>query len=293
LSDGNYPEILETKISREFPVHTFGLGADHNPKVMKYIADMTFGLYSFVDQDISNIKDALALFITGFLSISAKSIRIILRANVGTTISSIESGSYIHHVDSDKKSGTININHVYAGEQKDFIINLMVGSGTKDRLMTIVGLGINSLAEMDMSVLRPRIRKRLPDDLAMHPDVAAELTRNRLQNGILDMLKTQKMTSQGLQQLWNKIKDSDEGRGAPEETLSGLSMDVAKMNIAISGMPYTLSWLSCHKWQRATTKGAPSNSSAFRTIGQYANNDTNLVSYFPIYFKTPSGFCSL
>jgi hypothetical protein len=79
------------------------------------------------------------------------------------------------------------------------------------------------------------------------------------------------------------IKHSDEGCGAPEKTLSDLSMDVAEMKRDILGMPYTLSWLSCQKWQRATTKGTPNNSSAFRTKGQYADEDTNLVSYVPIY----------
>jgi hypothetical protein len=265
LSDGKYPEILQIQISPEFPVHTFGLGADHNPKVMKYIANTTSGTYSFVDQDISNIKDALMMFITGITSIAATSITITLCPYLGTTISSIESGSYIHHVESDKKSGTISINHVYAGEQKDFIVNLMVGSGRKE-LITIGGqyrsfIWNDSLAEVDMSVLRPWLT-RLPDGLAINPDVAAELTRIRLQNGVLDMLQMQKMTTEGLQQLWNKIKHSDEGRSTPEETLSGLSMDVAEMNRAISGMSYTLSWLSCHKWQCATTQRAHPKSPA-------------------------------
>jgi len=74
LSDGKYPEILQMGISSSFQVHTFGLGADHNPKVMQYIAEMTEGTYSFVDQDITNIKDALALFITGLTSIVVRSV---------------------------------------------------------------------------------------------------------------------------------------------------------------------------------------------------------------------------
>ncbi|KAM0830595.1 hypothetical protein ACQ4PT_066096 [Festuca glaucescens] len=291
LSDGKHPEIFQTEISPEFQVHTFGLGADHNPKVMKHIADITCGTYSFVDQDISNIKGALALFITGLTSIAVASITITLRAYKDIAISSIESGNYIHSLESDKMSGTITIDNIYAGEQKEFIVNLIVGSGMKT-LMTIGGQykGFkwdNSLAEIDMSVTRPWLT-RFPDDLAIHPNVAAELVRIRLQNGVRDMLETQKMTTQGLQQLWNMIKHSDEGRGVPEETLSGLSMEVAKMNRDISGMPYTLSWLSCHKWQRATTKGTSSNSSAFRTMGQYADEDTNLVETFTRSKAIPS-----
>uniref|UniRef100_A0ACD5W624 Uncharacterized protein n=1 Tax=Avena sativa TaxID=4498 RepID=A0ACD5W624_AVESA len=280
LSGGKYPEITQIKISPEFPVHTFGLGADHNPKVMKYIADMTSGTYSSVDQDISNIKDALALFITGLTSIAATSITITLSVHCDIAISSIESGNYVHHVKSDKMSGTIIIDHIYAGEQKEFIVNLIVGNARKE-LMTIGGQyksfkSNNSISEMEISVLRPWF-KSSPDDLTIHPDVAAELTRIQLQNGIMDMLEKQKMTTQCLQQQWNMIKHSDEGRGALDETLSGLSMDVAEMKRDISGLPYTLSWLSCHKWQCATTKGTPNNSNAFRTIGQYPYEDTNLV----------------
>ncbi|KAM0848692.1 hypothetical protein ACQ4PT_054217 [Festuca glaucescens] len=281
LSDGKYEEILQEEISREFPVHTFGFGADHNPKVMKYVADMTSGTYSFVNQDINNIRDALALFITGVTSIVATSITITLRVHCDIAISSIESGNYIHHVKSDKMSGTIIIDHIYAGEQKEFIVNLIVGNARKE-LMTIGGQYKSCkrnkypIAEMDMSVLRPW-SKPSPYDLAIHPNVAAELTRIRLQNGVLDMVEAQKMTTQEVQKLWNKVKHSDEGCSAPEETLSGLNMEVAEMNKDISGMPYTLSWLSCHKWQRPTTKGTPNNSRAFRTIGQYADEDTNLV----------------
>jgi hypothetical protein len=291
LSDGNYPENLQIKIEPEFPVHTFGLGADHNPKAMKYIADKTSGTYSFADQDISNIKDALALFITGLTSIAATSIKIILGVHYDIAIKSIESGNYIHNVESDKMSGTIIVDHMYEGEQKEFIVNLKVGTGRKN-LMTLSGQyksfeTVNSIAKMDVSVLR--LWYESPEDLAIHPDVAAELTRIRLQNGILDIVEKQKMSTQGLQKLWNMIKHSDEGRGAPVETLSGLSMEVDEMNRDISGMPYTLSWLSGHKWQRETTKGTPRNSGVFRTIGQYTDDNTNMVSSMPIYLYTYSG----
>jgi hypothetical protein len=280
LSDGDYPEILQIQISPEFPVHTFGLGADHNPKMMKYIADMTSGTYSFVDQDISNIRDALALFISGLTSIAATSITITLRAHSGITISSIESGDYIHHVKvDDKMAGKIILDHMYAGERKDFIVNLIEGTSEKE-LMTIGGQyrsfnGNKLLHEIDISVLRPWLTRKTRD-LAIHPDVAAELTRISLRKDILNMLQKQHLTGQELQDLWNMVKHSD------------VSMELAEKNRDISVMPYTLSWLSCHKWQRATTKGAANNSNDFRTIGQYAGDDTNLVSYVPVYFKTLS-----
>jgi hypothetical protein len=286
LSDGNYPEILQIKIKPEFPVHTFGLGADHNPNVMKYIADKTSGTYSFVDQDIRNTKDAIALFITGLTSIAAKSIKIILDSHYDIAIKSIEFGNYIHNVKYNYKNTTISIDNMYAGEQKEFIVNLRVGTGRKD-LLTISGQyksfeRVNSIDKMDVYVRRPWVQLS-PEDLAIHPDVAAELARIQLQNGILDMVEKHKMTTQGLQKLWNMIKHSEEGRGAPVETMSGLSTEVAEMNRDIPGMPYMLSWLSGHMWQRETTKGTHSNSSVYRTIGQYSTDDnTNMVSFLYI-----------
>jgi hypothetical protein len=291
LSDGKHPDILHIRISPEFPVHTFGLGARHNPEVMKYIADITSGTYSFINPDISEIKDALALFITGFTSIALKSITITLSAHNDIIISSIESGNYIHNV--KHKSGTITIEHMYAGEQKDFIVNLRVGLGTK-KLMTIGGYwegfkGKGFFDEMDMSVTRPWLLPFWfsPDDLAIQPDVAAELTRIQLCNGVMHMLDRQELTDKGVDELWDMPKYSIRGRGALEEAFCGLNREMGDMYIGSSVKPYILSWLSCHKWQRATTKGTLSNSSSYRTIGQYyADKNTNLVSYVPIYSKT-------
>jgi hypothetical protein len=79
LSDGEYPGMFEIKINPQFPVHTLGLGADHNPRLLKNIADKTSGTYSFVSQDIDSIKDALTLFITGLKSVIATSVKITLR----------------------------------------------------------------------------------------------------------------------------------------------------------------------------------------------------------------------
>uniref|UniRef100_A0ACD5W4P7 Uncharacterized protein n=1 Tax=Avena sativa TaxID=4498 RepID=A0ACD5W4P7_AVESA len=265
LSDCENYEIFETEIRPEFPVHTFGLGIDHNPKVMKYIADMTSGTYSFVNQAISRIKDAFVLFITSLTSVAVMSIKINLTTNEGITISSIESGGYVNNVKSNDRSGTIYIHDIYTSEWKDFIVYLRVGEGKKE-LMTIGGqyLSYNTvkhLANTDVHVLRPH-HDCVQGELTIHRDVAARLMHIRLEEGISTMLE-QGPSRIRLQQLWDGIIHSEEGRGAPEDTLSALSVDVTEMMRDIenpkeyrkSGMPYTLSWLSSHKWQRATVKG--------------------------------------
>jgi hypothetical protein len=286
LSDGEYPDIFQMELNPEFPVHTFGLGTDHNPNVMKYIADMTSGTYSFVNQDIDTIKDAFGSFMTGLTSVAAMSIKITLRSGEGITISSIESGGYSNHVKSDDRSGTIDIYNIYASERKDFIVYLRVAEGKKE-LMTIGGrylshATVKHLAYTDVYVQRPH-QECLADDLGILPDVATELVRIRLMKGISTMLEKGPSTIE-LQQLWDGIIDSDEGRGTPDKTLSGLSMDISDMKKHIenpkkyrrSGLPYTLSWLSSHKWQRATTKGAYSSSGSFQTTGQDTDERTTL-----------------
>jgi hypothetical protein len=222
------------------------------------------------------------LFITGLTSIAVSSVQITVTAHSGVTISSIESGGYVQHVKSDKMSGTININHIYAGGQKDFIVNLTVDYWRKG-LLTIGGQyqslnGSKSLAQTDLSVLWPW--STLPDKLAIHHDVAAELVRTKLQKEVSTMLEKKHLTGQDLQKMWDMIKDSDNGHATPEKTLYRLSIDVAEMKRDVSGLAYMLSWLSCHKWQCATTKGTPNNSSAFQTIGQHTDEGGCMVSCF-------------
>jgi hypothetical protein len=280
LSDCKNYEIFETEIRSEFPVHTFGLGTDHNPSMMKYIADITSGTYSFVHNDIGMTNDALRLFITNLTSVAAMSIKITLMTNEGITISSIESGGYVNHVKANN-FGTIDIENIYAGEQKDFIVYLRVAEGKKE-LMTIGGRylshddTVKHLAYTDVFVQHTR-QEGLQDDLAIHPEVAAELVRIMLEKGISTMLD-KGPSIVGLQQLWEDIMDTDEARGTPEKTLSGISMDVAEMKRDFenpeeymkSGLPYMLSWLTSRKWQRATIKGTISRNDAIalQTTGQ-------------------------
>jgi hypothetical protein len=245
--------------------------------MMKYIAEITSGTYSFIAEDIGMMKDALALFITGLTSVAAMSIKITLRTNEGITMSSIVSGGYVNHVENNE-FGTIDIDNIYAGERKDFIVYLRVAESKKD-LMTMGGQylthnTVKHLAYTDVVVQRPH-HEGLQDDLAIHPEVAAEFVRIMLEKGITSMVE-KGLSIIGLQQLWEEIMDTDEGRGAPAETMSGLSTDIAEMKRGIenpkeyrkTGLPYTLSWLTSRRLRRATIKGTPSSSDAFQTTGQ-------------------------
>jgi hypothetical protein len=248
---------------------------------MKYIADKTSGVYSYVEDDTNSIMEAFELFITGITSVAVTCLKISLAAQEGVAISSIESGGHANKVSFDKTSGEVSINDIYAGERKNVIVYLTVEKG-KNKLLTVGGRyrGFNSckvLGDMDVFVLRPSS----PRNLAIHPEVATELARIRLEKALSAMVEVkyhqyrspeeQSQMQAEWQELWNRIRYSDEGRGAREEILSELVKDVAEIEGAVVGLyghnpkdvPYLMSWLSCHKWQRATTKGSRSNSGAF------------------------------
>jgi hypothetical protein len=305
LSAGTYPDILKQEISKEFPVHTFALGY-HCPREMKYLADMTSGTYSYIDLD-TDIKYALTQFITGLTSVVASSIKITLQVHEEVTISSVKSGRCSNLVSLDKRSGTIDIYNIYAGEQKKFIVNLRVPQGKeKQKLMTVGGRyqSLNArkeLAGMDVIVLRSPRDRYLSDELVIHPKVAAEILRIQYMEGIIDIqnqdvsgysIQKERVVSRHWQEkLWEKAKHSH-AHVVPEETLSDLEKDIAEIHKG--NKQYMLSWLSCHEWQRATTKGKPSNSTAFQTIRQqHADGGTNLVSGLWTYFRRPAHWIRL
>ncbi|XP_047043160.1 receptor like protein kinase S.2-like [Lolium rigidum] len=275
LSHGDDEAILTQEISSEFPVHTFGLQG-HDPEVMKYIADKTSGTYSFLNQlDMYEMKDALELFLTSIRKVTATTVKITLEAREGVTISSIESGGYSNHVSSDKRSGEIYTHDIYAGERKNFVVYLDVAEG-EENLMTI-GCQYQSLdmrrelAATDVSVLRPR-QECSAGELVIHREVALELARIRLAKGLSALIAHgRRLTLYDMEQLWDdRVSLSMEGHGTHSETLSDLGKDMAEITKYTSyqyrnpkKVPYIQSWLSSHKWQRATTKGSCTDSNAF------------------------------
>jgi hypothetical protein len=285
-----YPQILKQEISQEFPVHTFALGY-HNPREMKYIADMTSGTYSYIELDIECVKYALTLFIAGLTSLAAKFLNITFQAHSAITIFSIESGGYSNLISLDKRSGKIDIHYIYPGEQKNFIVYLTVPRGNEKLIMTVGGSYQNlnlskELLVMDDVIVQRPYRRGTPEELVIHHKVAVELLRIRYKNNIL-AIQNKDVSSHMLKTMWDKTKDSDEGRAVPVEALSDLDEDVAQMQKG--NKQYMLSWLSCHEWQRATTKGKPFYSTAFQTMEQqYADGvATSLVSCLPMYLRTP------
>lgn len=272
-----YDDALLPEISSEieFPVHIFDLKYPHgsgNHKVASYIADRNSGTYSMVEleHDMKNAAAAMELFIGGITKVAAMSIDIAFTAHDGASISSIDSGGYCSHVNSEGHSGEIHINDIYAGETKNFIVKIMKPVKGKEKLMTISGRyrSLNAskmlLADTDVFVLGSECS---PENLAMHSEVATELMRLQFVKGISSILQLQaqltidNMDSDTMESLWSTVRGSKWGKRASKEAL--YVIDKEKEEILKQGSPYLLSWLSCHKWQRATSKGTCYDSAPF------------------------------
>ena len=169
LSDGLDTQILGASISSDFPVHALALGADHDPKAMKHIADNTSGTYSFANNVMGKVKDACALF----TSVPATSMEITLRAHEGAFISDEKNSD-------GGRSAVIRIDNMYAGEKKNFIVYLALQATEKgeQKLLTIGGRYQNvseskNLADTDVSVMRPEGKysgDNVPDVPVIWPD---------------------------------------------------------------------------------------------------------------------------
>uniref|UniRef100_A0A0E0KY55 VWFA domain-containing protein n=1 Tax=Oryza punctata TaxID=4537 RepID=A0A0E0KY55_ORYPU len=279
LSDGDSKEIYNKHINNDYPVHTFGLGGDHNPHVLHHIADKTLGTYSYVNNDVADIHGALKQFISDLTTVVAMDVEIAVEAHDGVSISSIHSGGYKVFVDPERRRGKIYINEMYAGEIKCFIVYLTVAEGSQEKLLTLHGVYQQSGAEKksrDKLVVVRRSTATATAEVAAADELLAELTRIKLYDGIKKMVeegeqgKEAVLTGDKLQDLWVKVKE--DSAGVPAVKLTELESDIDMMKKGIeeskdhreSGLPYMLSWLTCHKWQRATIKDSPSNSTTFK-----------------------------
>nr|XP_051222155.1 uncharacterized protein LOC127340448 [Lolium perenne] len=232
LSDGTY-NVKD--IIPDYPANTFGLSASHQPETMRYISDCTSGVYSYVNTKLENIKDAFAQSIGGLTSVTAIDVKIKLQTNEGVSISSIESGSYRQSISADKQVGTIEINDLYAGEKKNFIVFLSIPEG-KEKLITIGGTYRNvkiskndiiQFGESEVVVKRPKANT--PSREVLHPEVAAELARLELVEAVSAMATLPQQDNGELQSLWDRIRNSENGVKALKKSISDLDKGVSAM----------------------------------------------------------------
>jgi hypothetical protein len=256
LSGGEAKDISTSSLQElNFPVHTFGLGADHEARSFRCIASKNAGTYSFISN--GKTRDAFKAFIGGLTSVAATSVKISIKAQAGFCVSSIVTGSHKEEVQIQGSCHDIQIGDMYAGETKNFIVYLQtqsaeVSATTAEKLVAVGG-------RYQLGCLVPAKEITITHDSSLGAGsntaaVAAELVRIKLVNQVTDMVEREpaNLEVQELQRAWESIKVSTGCQGADSTALSELEKDVAEMTKP-QGTAYMLSWLSCHQWQRATT----------------------------------------
>ncbi|PAN41683.1 hypothetical protein PAHAL_8G063100 [Panicum hallii] len=113
----------------KYPVHTFGLGAAHDPEALLYLAQESRGTYSFVDdENVDKIPGALAVCLGGLTTVAAVDTRVVLKAAElnGVRIDRVDSGGYDSSVSCGGTSCEVAVGVLYAGEAKHFVAHLHV-----------------------------------------------------------------------------------------------------------------------------------------------------------------------
>jgi hypothetical protein len=111
---------------RKYPVHTFGLGKAHDPKALHYIANISYGIYSSITDNLDNkFIEALAVCLAGFKTVAAVDACVDIWSN-SLMITRIDPGGYILR----GSSGGILVGTLYAGEVKDFIVHFSYRTGS-------------------------------------------------------------------------------------------------------------------------------------------------------------------
>uniref|UniRef100_A0A0E0MI88 VWFA domain-containing protein n=1 Tax=Oryza punctata TaxID=4537 RepID=A0A0E0MI88_ORYPU len=124
----------------KYPVHTFGLGAAHDPEALLHIAQESRGTYSFVDDDnIDKIAGALAVCLGGLKTVAAVDTRVSLKAAElsGARIERIDSGGYESSVACGGASGEVDVGVLYAGEVKNFVVHLHVPAASSTTFLSV------------------------------------------------------------------------------------------------------------------------------------------------------------
>ncbi|XP_078153181.1 E3 ubiquitin-protein ligase WAV3-like, partial [Carex rostrata] len=115
------------------PVHTFGFGNHHDPKVLKAIANNSLG-GTYSDVWVDNLTLAFSQCLGGLLSVVAQDLTVTVRQiKDNSTIRQVSSGSYPQSVDNTAGSVTITFGDIYIDETRTVLVDLHLPSTRKQQ----------------------------------------------------------------------------------------------------------------------------------------------------------------
>ncbi|KAJ0967614.1 hypothetical protein J5N97_024531 [Dioscorea zingiberensis] len=258
-------------ISHQLPVHAFGFGEDHDAVILHSISETSGGTFSFIETE-SVLQDAFAQCIGGLLSVVVQNMTIFVDCrHPGVHFNEIKSGNYESRVAPDMRSGSINVGHLYANEERNFMLSINVPPAQDCTLLLEVGCSYEdavSKREIYLDYIKVQLQRL---EFVEEQTMSMEVDRQRNRLYVAEALSDAKVAAeQGA--LSEAVIILENCRLMIGESLSARSGD--KMCMALdaelkemqermtsmhryytSGRAYMLSGLSSHLWQRATARG--------------------------------------
>ncbi|CAN6361827.1 unnamed protein product [Urochloa humidicola] len=304
VSDGGDGRLMRQEVDwyksncpdGKYAVHTFGLGAAHDPKQLFSLARESGGTYSFVrDGHLGDIIPALGLCLGGLKSVVAVDTRIRVQITSGTAcIKEIQHGDAFKQVNkgtcswcSEVSSAEVVVATLYAGEAKSFKVEIEHGkcSSKEDSLViTACGEYKHPPASPKPIVISARpVSIRKPGQ-AIHNSRVAKL---RAQIKVIQMMDefrvkvidglnhniiaagtkiddAHRSAADELRNRWKKLMKPGEAldlacKGDHKRHVEDLERDITAIadDLEKGQAAYFYSWLSSYSMKRATTVGSP------------------------------------
>lgn len=257
------------------PIHTFGFGTDHDASAMHFISEHSGGMFSFIEAE-NVIQDAFAQCIGGLLSVVVQELRVEVECvHPVLRLGPIKAGSYNVGMDTNARSGFIEVGDLYAEEERDFLVTVDIPvevSGNEMRLVkfrviyndpikkTMVAVEGNE----DVIISRPDI---VTGEQVVSIEVDRQRNRLRAASAIADARAAAEHGDLAaatllLDDCRKKLSESVSARSG-DRLCVGLVAELREMKERMasrrmyesSGRAYVLSGLSSHSWQRATARG--------------------------------------
>ncbi|XP_078153180.1 uncharacterized protein LOC144548392 [Carex rostrata] len=110
------------------PVHTFGFGNRHDPKVLKAIANNSLG-GTYSDVRVDNMTSAFSQCLGGLLNVVAQDLTVtISQIKDNSTIRQVSAGNYPQLMDNTAGSITITFGDIYIQEIRNVLVDLLLHS---------------------------------------------------------------------------------------------------------------------------------------------------------------------
>jgi Mg-chelatase subunit ChlD len=269
------PSILNHTF-RLVPVHGFGFGIDHDSDALHSIAEASGGTFSFIE-DEGVIQDAFAQCIGGLLSVVVQNVQVNVECvHPGVQLRCIKSGSYLSKVSADGRNGSVDVGHLYADEERDFLLSVSLPHCCEQTTLLKVACAYrDSLTNEEIKIQGDEVTILRPKSPVPEP-VCMEVDRERNRVRAADAIEAARDAAER-GDLSDAVSILEDCRRILSESFSSRSGDRLCMALDAElremqermanrqryealGRAYLLSGLSSHSWQRATARGDSTDS---------------------------------